>query len=163
MVEGDSNYMNCVLARPQHTEVLVEFYRQMDREQGLDLAASERGLRAALARHNALDDDRFMVFLVLEGQAAIGYSTVVVMPKLDDRQSVLFVDELYVLKGCRRKGAASLLLETIGQHAQRRGDWRVRLLTHEDNLPARHLYDRHDYDEWRPVFREYTVPKPREA
>jgi ribosomal protein S18 acetylase RimI-like enzyme len=63
------------------------------------------------------------------------------VPKLDSRLGFQFIDELHVLEGQRRRGAATLLIEAVLQQAARLGYSGVRLLVRPDNHAAAALYE----------------------
>lgn len=61
-----------------------------------------------------------------------------------------YIDNVAVRPDCRRRGAASLLLDALAEAAKERGLAFLTLEVRASNLPAQKLYETHDY---RPVGR----------
>ena len=140
----------------------------------------EAGLRAALAAHDFLNDDTCSLLLArVEGAplaaegaappdsarvlepaqslsgangAPAGYILAVRIPKADARAGFLFVDEVYTLPACRRRGVARALLERAQALAGELGLAGVRLLVRGENVGARALYRACGFDEKDTIF-----------
>jgi len=63
-------------------------------------------------------------------------------------QKTLWVDDLAVSAGSRRRGVATLLMRTMESHARRRGYRQIRLNVHEFNSHARDFYAATAYECW---------------
>lgn len=53
-----------------------------------------------------------------------------------------YLEDLFVAPSARGSGAGRALIETVYDEADKRGAAKVYWLTHQDNAPARHLYDK---------------------
>ncbi len=62
------------------------------------------------------------------------------IPKLDPRIGILYIDELWVPEFYRRKGIATLLVKEVLEVAKGLDLWRVRLDVATSNDAARNLY-----------------------
>ncbi|MGC8874179.1 MAG: GNAT family N-acetyltransferase [Chloroflexia bacterium] len=142
-------------------EALRTFFRSMGAEEDPgDPAApqhAEAGLLRSLQASNWLHSEHHWLFLARwDGQPA-GYALVVCIPKADERLGFLFVDELYVLPGYRRRGVGQALLAEIQALARKLGLAGVRLLVRPENRPARHLYRKAGFRESAAVFCEWRA------
>ena len=90
-----------------------------------------------------LDPDAQVMCVVAEIDGHVwGFANCVVHENTWETQAVCYLEDLYVHPSARRRGVASALIEWL-RNAMRAEGWsRLYWLTQEDNVEARHLYDR---------------------
>ena len=121
-------------------------FAEIAREEGEDPAAAAEGLRRSVEHNDTLGSEAAWLYCASEGGAFVGYASVVRFPKLDERVGYLFVDELHVLRGHRRRGVASGLIGAVVDRARVLGYCGVRLLVRRQNDAACALYARLGFD-----------------
>jgi ribosomal protein S18 acetylase RimI-like enzyme len=99
------------------------------------------GLQRFLDRFAPLDPSRpVWLFMALVESDAVGMLCCTAVPKLDPRGGFLFVDEIYVLSGHRRRGVGRALMEAAIQRAATLDLAGVRLLSRPENHGAEAFY-----------------------
>ncbi len=91
----------------------------------------------------ALAGGGLQVLLARFGDAPVGYLTAAVIPKLDQRRGVLYVDELWVAPPHRNTGIARAMLSAAAAHGRQLGLWRLRLYGPSGEQAGAALYRRH--------------------
>ena len=71
----------------------------------------------------------------------VGLAHAVFHPATWTTGTYCYLEDLFVSRGGRGSGAGRLLIEGVYEEADRRGADRVYWHTHQDNAPARSLYD----------------------
>lgn len=99
----------------------------------------EQAIRNALASNTEL-----VAIAELDGVCA-GFACAQVQHSFCYDKPEAFITELYVREGCRRRGAATILLKFLEQELCRRGADHVYLETSEGNAAARSLYEHQGY------------------
>lgn len=149
----------CSVQVERDPEVLRTFFRSVGAEEAPgDPEApwrAEAGFLRSLEACNWLDSQHHWLLLARWDGRPAGYALVVRIPKADERLGFLFVDELYVLPGYRRRGIGRALLGEIQALARRLGLAGVRLLVRPGNRPARRLYRRAGFRASDSVFCEW--------
>jgi GNAT superfamily N-acetyltransferase len=127
-----------VRAGAEHAELLAPlfdayrlFYRQAS-----DVAGARVYLAERLSRNEAV------VFLALEGSAALGFS--LLFPSFTSlaMKPIWILNDLYVVPEARRRGVAQALMAAASQLAVETGAVRLTLETGADNFIAQRLYER---------------------
>jgi ribosomal protein S18 acetylase RimI-like enzyme len=91
------------------------------------------------AARRFLEDDRHCLLLgYVEDQPAGFLSAVEIFHP--DKRAELFLNEVGVVEGMRRRGVAHALIEELKRLGEERGCVNVWVLTDEDNAPAMALY-----------------------
>src|SRR5690606_34900097 len=87
-----------------------------------------------------LSDPRHHLIVALSDGIVVGMVTAVeyVHP---DKPAQLWINEVGVAPGCRRRGIGRALLRSMCEYGRRRGCTEAWLGTEEDNIPARGLYE----------------------
>lgn len=133
-----------IRVKPEHAPLVKTLFRQIEAEAQPDNPAApdlaESGFDRARASYDFLGSDACWLLLALRDGEAVGYATLVRIPKADARVAVLFLDELYVLERFRRHGVATALIHQGEAIAREIGAWRLRLLVDPNNEAGRQLY-----------------------
>jgi aminoglycoside 3-N-acetyltransferase I len=87
-----------------------------------------------------LADPRTLMLVALEGERPIGFVLAHELPRRHGDRSSLFVYEVDVAEGHRRRGIGTALLARLGELARERGIRTGFVLTEPDNGPANALY-----------------------
>jgi aminoglycoside 3-N-acetyltransferase I len=87
-----------------------------------------------------LADPRTLMLVALEGERPIGFVLAHELPRRHGDRSSLFVYEVDVAEGHRRRGIGTALLARLGELARERGIRAGFVLTEPDNGPANALY-----------------------
>jgi aminoglycoside 6'-N-acetyltransferase I len=87
-----------------------------------------------------LADPRHHIAVAIESKSVVGFASAVhyVHP---DKQAELWINEVGVAGGHRRRGIARRLLTALLEHADALGCREAWVLTERDNLPAMALYE----------------------
>jgi GNAT superfamily N-acetyltransferase len=90
-----------------------------------------------------LDPDSQIMCVVAEVEGQVyGFANCVVHENTWEAQPVCYLEDLFVRPAARGRGIGSALLDWL-RNAMRAEGWaRLYWVTHEDNAPARRLYDR---------------------
>lgn len=123
-------------------------------EQGRSRAAAVLGFDDALARFDFLRSNSFWLLIAFYQGKPAGWLSAARIPKGDARASFIFVDELWVLQACRRKGLATALLNEITSIARENGAHGIRLIAMPDNEAALAFYRRAGFNLEDSVFCE---------
>ncbi len=115
-------------------------WRRTGQEQG-DLSYYEdKKSKDFLKKYSILNSSTIFVFAAKLQDKYVGYLSVILMPKLDPRIGILYIDELWVPEPYRRNGIATLLMKEVFKIAKRLDLWRVRLHVATSNDVARNYY-----------------------
>ena len=122
------------VAHLREITLLFDAYRRFY-EQRSDRVAARKFLRRRLARNESV------VFLAMDGKAAVGF--VQLYPSFDSvtMRSVWILYDLFVAPSARRRGVAKLLMKRAWEFAVETGAKRLMLETAVSNRPARKLYE----------------------
>ena len=94
----------------------------------------------ALAHDDFLSRDYFWILLAMQDGKVVGYLSAVKIPKGDKAKLFIYVDELWVLRSHRRKGAGRALIERIEAIGREAGAYGIRLTTEFENSTAQAFY-----------------------
>lgn len=134
-----------VQATDEHRETLASLIAQIEGEDHPEnpQAAEQApvGMRRSLLHYDALGSDSVWFLIAFEEDRPVGLAILIRIPKLDDRCGVLYLDELHVLAPWRRRGIGKALMERAIALTRDVGLAALRLLTREENAPARALYE----------------------
>jgi len=89
-----------------------------------------------------LADPRTVMLVALDGERPVGFVLAHELPRRDGDRSGLFVYEVEVAPGHRRRGVGSALLERLAELAGVRGIRSGLVLTEQTNEAASTLYER---------------------
>jgi ribosomal protein S18 acetylase RimI-like enzyme len=87
-----------------------------------------------------LADPRTLMLVAFDGDRAVGFVLAHELPRRHGDRAKLFVYEVDVAEGHRRRGVASALLERLAELAHERGIPTGFVLAEPDNGPANALY-----------------------
>ena len=122
-------------------------WRRTGQEQG-DLSYYEdRTSTDFLRKHSILNSNTIFVFAAKLQDKYVGYLSVILMPKLDPRIGILYIDELWVPEPYRQKGIATLLMKEVFKIAKELDLWRVRVYVGTCNEVARNYYKKVGFSE----------------
>jgi len=104
--------------------------------------------RARRAVHELLEDPRLgELWLISDRSGVIGYFCLAFGYSLEYHGRDAFLDELFVVEGCRRMGVGTATLEFIEERAKALGIGAVHLEVANQNHSAYSLYLRMGYEE----------------
>ena len=113
---------------------LFDAHRQLQGKEA-NVAAARDFLQARF------ENGESIVFLALDGDAAIGFAQLYPTFSSTALARVFILNDLFVAEAGRRRGVATRLLETVEAHAFERGAVRVTLNVARNNPVAQALYD----------------------
>ena len=109
---------------------------RLNREFNGDDTADASHIRQALAGNTP------EICLVCEqGGELVGFVCGICFSSLCYRHPVAQITEMYVSPSARRTGVGRALMDAMIEHLTRMGACDISLLTGQDNIPARHLYE----------------------
>ena len=132
-------------ATGEHREILSTLIARIEAEdhpenpQAAEQAPA--GMRRSLLHYDALGSDCVWFLIAFAEDRPVGLAILIRIPKLDERCGVLYLDELHVLGPWRRRGIGKSLMERAISLTRDVGLAALRLLTREENAPARALYE----------------------
>ena len=143
MSETDSD-IRVVRVTTANLSKFEEFLRKeaIEAESGNPNAPREfvDGLRTSLSTFDFLSSGSHWLLAAEISGGYVGYLTAVRVHKADGRVAVLYIDELSVLCGFRRRGVATALWQETKCLAREIGAWRIRLTVRPGNEGARAFY-----------------------
>ena len=83
-----------------------------------------------------------MIFLLLEGTAAIGFTQLYPSFSSGAMARIFILNDLFVAPEARRRGAGSALLQAAAEYGRRAGALRLVLSTEISNTTAQSVYER---------------------
>ncbi len=89
----------------------------------------------------AFIEDGRMTYL-LAGEEADGFAQVSFRPSVWSDEPIGYIEELYVKPDRRRRGTGQAIMEAIFEESRRRGAAGIEVVTGEDDLGARALYEK---------------------
>ena len=139
------NQIDILLARSENLSEVEELLRAMAKESNPDNATTPsrevEGFHLSLQKFNFLQSDSFWFLLARLRNGPTGYLTAIRIPKADDRIGVIYIDELHVLKGYRRCGVGSALVQEACRIGQALGFWRIRLNADQNDSGVCSFYE----------------------
>ena len=137
--------LRIVQATNEHREILSTLIAQIEGEDHPEnpRAAEQApaGKHRSLLHYDALGSDSAWFLIAFSEGQPVGLAILIRIPKLDERCGVLYLDELHVLEPWRRHGIGKALMERAIALTREVGLAALRLLTREENAPARALYE----------------------
>lgn len=89
-----------------------------------------------------LSNPGFVAIAALEGEEVVGGLTGYVLPKFEQARSELYLYDLAVAEGHRRRGIATALIEALKVEARRRGIYVIFVQADQGDEPAIALYSK---------------------
>ena len=89
-----------------------------------------------------LADDRTIVLAALEGPTAVGGLVAYVLPKFEQERSEIYIYDLAVAEGHRRRGIATALIRALDPIAGEVGAWVIYVQADYGDEPAVALYEK---------------------
>lgn len=129
--------MNVRLARTSDVPALLRLNDAFNGPGLGDAAHIERGLR---------DNPNEIVCIAEHDGQAVGFCCAQLVSSICYKQKSGEITELYVEPCARRKGLATKLIRLAERELISRGATELKLLTGDDNLPARALYESLGYE-----------------
>jgi len=93
----------------------------------------------AVVRSYLKDEDNFLA-VACEGEKPIGFALAYCLSRLDTRQPMILLYEVFVAAAYRRRGAGRALVHAVLAFARDRGAVKTWVLTDPNNEAARRLY-----------------------
>lgn len=87
-----------------------------------------------------LGSETFIALAALEGDEVIGGLAAYVLPKFEQERSEVYIYDLAVAEGHRRRGIATALIRELQRIAAERGAWIVYVQADYEDAPAVALY-----------------------
>ena len=139
------DHVRIEIATDRHRDLLTTLIADIEAEDHPEnpraRAEAPDGMRRSLLHYDALGSDSVWFLLAHAGETPVGLAILIRIPKLDHRRGFLYLDELSVLEPWRRQGIGRRLMERSIELSREVGLAGLRLLTQEDNAPARALYE----------------------
>lgn len=129
---------------------LFDLYRQFY-EQPSDLAAAREFLHARMINNESIS------FIAYDGEVAVGFVQLYPTFSSVSMKRSWVLNDLYVKKQTRGKGAGEKLIEKCIELAKETGAKGLFLETASDNLPAQSLYEKIGFHKENNYFYFYTV------
>ena len=89
-----------------------------------------------------LGNEHFIALAALEGGAVVGALAAYELPKFEQERSEIYIYDLAVAEGHRRKGVATALIEELQRIAAARGAWVIFVQADVGDDPAIALYSK---------------------
>jgi GNAT superfamily N-acetyltransferase len=102
------------------------------------------------------EHNQSVIFLALEGAAAIGFTQLYPSFSSGAMKRIFILNDLYVAPESRRSGAGSALLNAAADYASRVGALRLVLQTEIGNITAQSVYERLGWTQ-EPAFCTYQL------
>jgi len=87
-----------------------------------------------------LGSDGFIALVALEGDVVVGGIAAYELRKFEQERSEVYIYDLAVTEGCRRKGVATALIDELKRIASARGAWVIFVQADVGDDPAIALY-----------------------
>ena len=133
--------MKIIRASHQHADLiapLFDAYRQFYKAES-DLEGAREFV------YQRLLNDESVIFLAMEGEAALGFVQLYPVFASIAMQRLWLLNDLLVEPSARRQGVGEALMKRAEQFARDTGSRGLFLRTATDNLPAQRLYERCDW------------------
>ena len=92
--------------------------------------------------HRLLSDEKFIALTAWADDEMVGALAAYEMVKFEAERSEIYVYDLAVLEGHRRRGVATALIEALQPIARQKGAWVIMIQADRIDAPAVALYDK---------------------